>query len=75
MTPRESSTAGKRRLGPISKRGNRYVRTLLIYCARSGLERLAKRAGGLGKWLRHVLATKDRRIVIVALAVHLTRIA
>jgi len=75
LTPRESSTGGKQRLGAISKRGNRYVRTLLVHCARSGLERLAKRADGLGKWLRRMLATKDRRIVIVALAARLARIA
>ena len=37
LTPREHSTGGQQRLGGISKRGNRYVRTLLVHCARSGL--------------------------------------
>ena len=75
LTPRENSTGGKQRLGGISKRGNRYVRTLLVHCARSGLETLAKRTDGLGKWLGRMLATKDRRVVVVALAARLARIA
>ena len=34
LTPREHSTGGKQRLGRISKRFNRYVRTLLVHRAR-----------------------------------------
>ena len=66
LVPREYSTGGKQRLGGISKRGNRYVRTLLVHCARSGLETLSKRTDQLGQWLRRM--RKDRRVVIVALA-------
>lgn len=68
LTPRKHSTGGKQRLGRISKRGNRYLRTLLVHCARSGLEVLSKRTDRLGGWLRRMLAEKDRRTVIVALA-------
>jgi len=68
-------SGGKQRLGRISKRGNRYVRTLLVHCARSGLERLAKRSDRLGQWLRRMLAEKERSTVIVALAARLARIA
>lgn len=75
LVPREYSTGGKQRLGGISKRGNRYVRTLLVHCARSGLETLAKRSDQLGQWLRRMLVHKDRRVVIVALAARLARIA
>ena len=75
LTPKENSTGGKQRLGRISKRGNRYVRTLLVHCARAGLERLAKRSDGLGQWLRRMLAEKKRSTVIVALAARLARIA
>ena len=75
LTPRESSTGGKQRLGGISKRGSRYIRTLLVHCARSGLETLSKRTDRLGTWLRRMLAEKDRRTVIVALAARLARIA
>ena len=75
LTPRENSTGGKQRLGGISKRGSRYIRTLLVHCARSGLETLSKRTDRLGRWLRRMLAEKDRRTVIVALAARLARIA
>lgn len=75
LTPQENSTGGKQCLGRISKRGNRYVRTLLVHCARSGLERLAKRSDRLGQWLRRMLAEKKRSTVIVALAARLARIA
>ena len=46
-----------------------------MHCARSGLETLSKCAGGLGAWLRRLLAKhatkRGRRIVIVALAARL----
>ena len=75
LTPRENSTGGKQRLGSISKRGNRYVRTLLVHCARADLETLSKRSDGLGKRLRRMLGTKQRAAVIVALAARLARIS
>ena len=74
LVPREYSSGGKQRLGGISKRGNRYVRTLLVHCARSSLETLSKRTDQLGQWLQRLLANKDRRVVIVALAARLARI-
>ena len=75
LTPRESSTGGKQRLGRISKRGNKYLRTLLVHCARAGLETLSKREDRLGAWLRRQLEKKERSVVIVALAARLARIA
>ena len=44
-------------------------------CAPEGLETLAKRTDRLGGLLRHMVETKDGRIVIVALAARLARIA
>ena len=52
LTPREDTTGGKQRLGGISKRGNKYLRTLLVHGARAGLPQLARRGDGLGRWLR-----------------------
>lgn len=46
--PAAAQWSGKQRLGGISKRGNRYVRALLVHCARTDLERLTKRSDGLG---------------------------
>ena len=48
LTPRESSTGGKQRLGRISKQGNPYLRSLLVHCARSGLDTLSQRKDRLG---------------------------
>ena len=58
----------RQRLGRISKRGNKYLPTLLVHCARAGLETLSKREDRLGAWLRRQLENKERSVVIVALA-------
>ena len=75
LTSAEQSTGGRQRLGGISNRGNRCLRTLPVHCARLSLETLAKRADGLGIWLHSMLKSTDRRAVIVALAARLARIA
>src|SRR5690606_41970450 len=40
LTPSEHSSGGKQRLGRITKRGNRYLRWLLVQCAMSHLRHL-----------------------------------
>lgn len=75
LTPRECSTGGKQRLLGISKRGNRYLRTLLIHGARAALPYLAERSDALGGWLRSLLARAHRNVVVVALANKLARMA
>jgi len=68
LTPREYTTGGKPRLGRISKRGDRYLRTLLIQGARSELLHTAKREDRKSQWVEKV---KDRRgwnKAVVALA-------
>lgn len=75
LTPREYSTGGKQRLLGISKRGNKYLRTLLIHGARAALPTLAARSDVLGCWLRRLLARAHRNVVVVALANKLARIA
>ena len=75
LTPREYSTGGKQRLLGISKRGNKYLRTLLIHGARAALPHLADRPDALGRWLRELLARAHRNVVVVALANKLARFA
>lgn len=75
LVPREHSTGGKQRLLGISKRGNRYLRTLLIHGARAALPSLAARSDALGSWLRRLLARAHRNVVVVALANKLARFA
>jgi transposase len=75
LVPREYSTGGKPRLLGISKRGNKYLRTLLIHGARAALPHLAARDDALGAWLRRLLARAHRNVVVVALANKLARFA
>ena len=58
LVPRQYSTGGKTRLGHITKRGDAYLRTLLILGARSALRTDAKRADRLARW---ALSVKQRR--------------
>lgn len=75
LVPREYSTGGKQRLLGISKRGNKYLRTLLIHGARAALPHLAVRDDALGSWLRALLVRVHRNVAVVALANKLARIA
>ena len=75
LVPRQHTTGGKANLLGISKRGNRYLRMLLIHGARAALPTLAKSQTTLGTWLRGLLARTHRNIAIVALANKLARIA
>jgi transposase len=71
LVPRQDGTGGKVRLGPISKRGNGYLRRLLVNGAASLITSArAKR----DPWLARLLATKPRKVAIVALANKLARI-
>lgn len=75
LVPRQMTTGGKPRLLGITKRGNRYLRMLLIHGARAAMPSLSKQATPLGQWLRGLLARAHRNVVIVALAAKLARIA
>jgi transposase len=69
------TTGGKPKLLGISKRGNSYLRTLLIHGARTALPGLAKSETPLGHWLKGLLKRAHRNVAIVALANKLSRIA
>jgi transposase len=74
MAPRLSGTGGKVRPGAISKRGDPYVRTLLIHGARSVIthQRKAKR---LSPWLSALLERRPMNVAVVALANKMARTA
>lgn len=59
----------------ISKRGNDYLRMLLIHGARTALPGPAKNDTPLRSWLRDLLSRAHRHVVIVVLANKLARIA
>ena len=75
LVPRQVTTGGKPRLVGITKRGNKYLRKLLIHGARAALPGLATSATPLGGWLRALLARVHKNVAVVALANKLARIA
>jgi transposase len=75
LVPRQITTGGKPRLAGISKRGNCYLRKLLIHGARAVLPTLSKSETPLGGWLRALLARVHKNAAVVALANKLARIA
>lgn len=69
LVPKQSGTGGKVRLGGISKRGDTYLRTLLIHGARSVLAH----AKEPGPWLEGLKARRPANVVIVAQAAKMAR--
>jgi transposase len=76
ITPREHSSGLARRLGRISKRGDVYLRMLLIHGARSVLlaARRAKQPDRLRAWALHIQTTRGHNKAAVALANKMARI-
>ena len=75
LVPRQSTTGGKPKLLGISKRGNKYLRKLLIHGARAALPHIAARDTSLGRWAKQLLGRVHKNVAIVALANKLARIA
>jgi transposase len=75
LVPREHSTGGKTTLLGISKRGNRYVRRLLIHGARSCVTHLDRTRDRLGHWLDGLQGRMHVNKVTVALAAKIARTA
>jgi transposase len=74
LVPRQVTTGGKPRLVGITKRGNKYLRKLLIHGARSALPSLLTSATPLGGWLRALMQRVHKNAAVVALANKLARI-
>lgn len=75
LVPRQHSTGGRPRLLGISKRGNSYVRRLLIHGARSCLIHLDRSRDQLGIWIDRLRMRMHVNKAIVALAAKIARIA
>jgi transposase len=75
--PRQHSTGGKPRLGSISKMGNRHLRKLLVVGAHAALYSMksGKTKTAMADWARSLLAKKPFKVVAVALANKMARIA
>jgi transposase len=71
LVPRQEGTGGRIKLGRISKRGNGYLRRLLVNGA---MAVLSSRRARQDPWLAKLLASKPRKVVAVALANKMARI-
>jgi error-prone DNA polymerase len=75
LVPRQRSTGGKTRLGRITKAGNREIRTLLVLGATSMVHRAGAWNSAAGAWVRELLERRPVRLVTVALANKMARVA
>jgi transposase len=74
LVPKQHSTGGKERLGGISKRGDAYLRKLLIHGARASVHRVRSHQVP-GAWIAGLLARRPFNVATVALANKTARIA
>jgi transposase len=75
LTPQQNSTGGKTRLGGISKQGDRYLRRLLVVGATAVMRHVKDKPTPMANWIRKLSEKKPFRVVSVALANKLARIA
>ncbi len=75
LTPIQNSSGGKERLLGITKRGDAYLRTLLIHGARSTLRTARGKEDPLSRWVTRIAQNRHHNIAAVALANKTARIA
>lgn len=75
LTPQQHSTGGRTRLGGISKQGDRYLRRLLVVGATAVMRHAKDKSTPMASWAMGLLKKKPFRLVSVALANKLARIA
>jgi transposase len=68
LVPKQHSSGGKSRLHGISKRGDTYLRTMLIHGARSVLIRVSNKFDVRSRWLQELIARRGYNRAAVALA-------
>jgi transposase len=73
LVPRQYSTGGKDRLLGISKRGDVYVRQLLIHGARSVLRFVDKKTDTRSRWAQSLIQRRNKNIAAVAMANKMAR--
>lgn len=75
LVPRQHSSGGKTRLGHISRRGDAYLRMLLVQGARSAIHTAARHGDRLSRWALSVQARRGYHKALVAIAAKNARIA
>jgi transposase len=68
LTPRQNSSGGKNNLGKITKRGDMYLRMLLIQGAKSAVMNAYKHDDAISKWAHQLKENSGWQKAVVALA-------
>lgn len=74
LVPNERSSGGKQNLGGITKRGNRYLRCLLIQGAWSVIRNVDKHDDRMSRWARQLVERRGKHKAVVAVANKMARI-
>ncbi len=75
LVPRQSSTGGKARLLGISKRGDVYLRQLMIHGARSVLRFVDRKEDPRSRWAKELMQRRNKNVAAVAMANKMVRTA
>lgn len=75
LTPKQNSSGGKERLLGISKRGDPYLRQLLVHGGRSVLRTAKHKQDRLSQWIKRIAQTRHENVAVVAMANKTARIA
>jgi transposase len=75
LTPKDHSTAGKQRLGGITRAGDERLRAVLVSGATTCIQHATKKRGRPSPWLVELLKRKPPKVAAVALANKTARIA
>ena len=68
LVPKQNSSGGKTVLLGMSKRGDSYLRTLLIQGARSAIYAAQRKQGAVDDWLNRLLMRRNANVAAIALA-------
>ena len=75
LVPKQHSSGGKDVLLGISKRGNSYLRCLLVQGAKAVVSRAKKKEDKLSSWINHLVKTRGHNRACVAYANKIARMA
>ena len=74
LTPQLYASGTTHRMGSITKRGDRYLRTLLVHGARAALSRARKKTDALSVWGNNLVHRRGYNKAVVAFAHRLARL-
>ncbi|MGV7961487.1 IS110 family transposase [Photorhabdus tasmaniensis] len=75
LTPRQYSSGGKTKLSGITKRGDGYMRKLLVQGARAVIYHINRRSDNYGEWIKRLMQRRPVNIVAIAVANKIARIS